>query len=108
MQRAIDNAAMTGDRDHPVLKLDVTKPPTVEIGYQGFPKMVYKYPKEKFRNHRQFNQFKEVESVKVANEAAFKIVNDKAELEAALKGGWKTQAYVVPDVPEFDDEEVAS
>lgn len=122
MQRTVDIVAMTGDpvrpgsdpsspenqsRRDPMIKMDPAKPPTIDIGYREFPRMVYKHPKQKFSKRRRRNDLGEIEVYQVANEAEAKLVHNKEDFDAALKSGWKKEHYVLPEVPEFMEEEEA-
>lgn len=69
--------------DSPNLKiLDINKPPTKNIAYEPFPKMVYLHPKDKTKEHRT------------------KVVHSPAELESAEKQGYKTNPHIPEEVIE--------
>lgn len=73
--------------------LDINKPPMRAIPHQEFPRMVYLHPKDKQKEHHAV------------------LVQDKKELEAAMKKGYKLQPHipVVPpdDIADSGDFEVA-
>jgi hypothetical protein len=123
LQKTVDIAAMNGDpirpgsdpgspeniaHKSPLLKMDATRPPTIEIGYLEFPRMIYKWPKQKFSLSRRKNELGEIERFQIANEAQSKTVSNQAEFDAAVKAGWKKEHYVLPDVPEFFEEDDAA
>ena len=108
MPKAIDDLTLSGKQPdgHPIIKMDLSNPPTVNIAHAEFPRMVYRWPKKPFSVARRRNELQEIEKFCVANEAESKIVQNKEELEAALKAGWKKEHYVAPAPPEFFEEEV--
>ena len=71
MPRAIDEEKMAE-----LQNVDLGNPPTKDIGYQPFPKMVYLYPKDKTKSHLS------------------KVVKDQAELEDAQAEGWRLKPHV--------------
>lgn len=79
MPFALDQEAL----DSPNMKvLDINKPPTKSIAHQEFPKMVYLHPKDKTQEHRT------------------RVVEDKDELEAAQKVGWKASPHIPEAAPD--------
>jgi hypothetical protein len=71
--------------------LDPAKPPMKAAPRQEFPKIVYKHPKDKAKDHR------------------FKVVNDPEEHQAALDAGYQNKPHVPvvpePKDPEFDEDD---
>ncbi len=70
MPRAIDDAAF-GE----LKTLDINNPPTKNIPYESFPKMVYLHPKDKTREHRVL------------------VVVNASELETAENQGYKRKPH---------------
>jgi hypothetical protein len=56
--------------------LDIAKPPMKDIGFVKFPQLVYKHPKDKAKEHK---------ALKVENQA---------ELDKALKDGYKEKPHI--------------
>ncbi len=88
MPRKIDQEAL----ESPNMKiLDINNPPTMQMPYEPYPKMVYLHPKDKTKEHR------------------YKVVQNAPELEAAQKQGWKNVPHIPEEAPEdlsaFDVEE---
>ncbi len=82
-----------------VLSLDPHHPPTKVIPHLEFPKVVYKHPLEPFRTIEHRNARHElVEEEVVATEHLTMKVENKAELEKALKAGWVLEPYI-PQTP---------
>lgn len=80
MARVIDQDAL----DSPNLKiLDINNPPTKDVPYQPFPKMIYLHPKDKTKEHK------------------FHVVHSDEELEAAMKKGYRKQPHI-PEAPPED------
>lgn len=63
--------------------MDPAKPPTKQIPYQPFPKMVYLHPKDKAKEHRAL------------------VVQNQAELDNAMKQGFRIEPHV-PDAGPAD------
>jgi hypothetical protein len=64
--------------------LDIAKPPMKDLGFVKFPQLVYKHPKDKAKEHKVLK------------------VENQAELDKALKEGYKEKAHI-PVVPATDD-----
>jgi hypothetical protein len=81
MPRAIDDEAF-GE----LKTLDINNPPTKNIPYAAYPKVVYLHPKDKTKQHMS------------------KVVESPEEFEAAQSQGWKTTPHapvaVVEDLSE--------
>lgn len=84
MPRVIDQEAL----DSPNLKiLDINNPPTKQVPYEAFPKMVYLHPKDKTKEHRT------------------KVVQTPDELEEHETKGWKKNPHIpVEPVEDLSDE----
>lgn len=84
MAKALDEDKLNS----PDLKiLDINNPPTKDIPYQAYPKMLYLYPKDKTKEHR------------------VKVVQDESEHDAAEKQGWKTKPHIPAEpVEDLSDE----
>ena len=91
MPKEIDTEALNSKK-----VLDISTPPTKEIPFQEFPKLVYLHPKDKSKEH------------------IFKKVHTKAEEEEALAVGYRLKGHVPqiasgipegfePDVPGEDE-----
>jgi hypothetical protein len=65
--------------------LDISTPPTKNIPYQPFPKMVYLHPKDKSKEH------------------LTKIVNNHDELDAAIAVGYRAKPHIPSAPPEVFD-----
>lgn len=82
MQQEVDQEAI--DKK---MVLDMAKLPQRDIGFQPFPQMLYKHPKDKAKEH------------------ITRIVRDKQEREQQIKNGWveKPHIPVIPEVhPDFE------
>lgn len=64
--------------------MDINQPPMKSIPHEKFPKAIYLHPKDKTKEHKS------------------KIVKNDAELEAAMKQGWKLNPHV-PQEPELEE-----
>lgn len=85
----------------PLVSLDPAKPPLKTIPHMEFPMVVYKHPKEPFKKIEHRNAHHELVEVEtVAAEHLTKIVNDKRELEAAIKEGWQRKPFIAPPNPD--------
>ena len=62
--------------------LDIGKPPLRQMAMQHFPKMVYLHPRDKSKSHMT------------------QIVQNEAQLDAAIKQGWKLKPHVPVEVAE--------
>lgn len=81
--------------------LDITKPPLRQIPHMEFPKVIYKHPKEKIQTVRvRDERGNVVEEYKEPTTHIAKKVNNKAELDKALKEGWVREPYVPADLPD--------
>lgn len=79
MPFAIDEEALNSPS---LTQLDIAKPPTKNIPYAAFPKLVYLHPKDKTADHK------------------IKVVEDADELDAAEAQGWQTKPHVPAAKPE--------
>jgi hypothetical protein len=102
---AIDEDRLTTDPAkikpgvQPLASLDPAKPPVKSIAHLEFPRCVYKHPNEPFRKIEHRNAHHELVNVEtVPSEHLSKVVNDKKELDAALKEGWVKEPYI-PEAP---------
>lgn len=87
--------------ENPILSLDPHKPPVKEIPHMEFPKVVYKHPKEPFMTIEHRNARHElVEEEVVPTEHLTLKVENKAELEKALKQGWVLKPFIPPPLPD--------
>lgn len=109
MPFAIDEAKMQGKpepgQDSQVLvSLDPHKPPTKVIPHMDFPRIVYKHPVEPFRVIEHRNARHElVEEEIVPTEHLTMRVENKVELDKALKAGWVVEPFVAPALPDPND-----
>ena len=79
MPYAIDQEAL----ESPNLKImDIGKPPVKSIPYAAFPKALYLHPTDKTKEHRS------------------RVVNNEAEMDAALKQGWRVKPHVPIEPPD--------
>ena len=71
------------------------------IPHREFPRVVYKHPNQPTRviEHRNAN-FEVVGTEVVAAEHLTKLVQNEAELKAALKDGWVKEPYIPPALPD--------
>lgn len=81
--------------------------PVKQIPILEFPRVVYKHPKQDFRTilHRN-NKHEVVHEEVVPAEHMSKLVNDRKELEAALKEGWHKEPYIPKPVPVHAEEDI--
>lgn len=88
--------------------LDLTKPqgtaqglPVKQIPHMEFPKVVYKHPKERYREiiHRNVNH-EIVERELVPAEHLTLLVNNEEELKKALREGWVKEPYIMQPLPD--------
>jgi hypothetical protein len=81
--------------------LDLSKPPMRDIPHMEFPKCIYLHPKDKYRViRRKDDRGNVVEEYKEPTTHKSKVVADKAELDKALKSGWKREPYLPVAVPD--------
>ena len=74
--------------------VDMEKPPLKTVPDEPFPRMLYRWPKEHYRTViDRPNNAAPVERL-VPNPPLTKLVNSNKELEAALKQGWRKEAFV--------------
>lgn len=79
MPFAIDEEALASPN---MQILDIGKPPVKQIPYADYPRMVYLHPSDKTKEHRT------------------KIVQNKAELDAAQAKGWRKEPHIPQAAPE--------
>jgi hypothetical protein len=74
--------------------------PVKNIGYLEFPRVIYMHPNEPFQEieHRN-DRFEVVSTDLVPTEHLAKVVNNDAELKAALQEGWVKEPYVPKPAP---------
>lgn len=77
--------------------------PVKQIPILEFPRVAYKHPVEPFKTiiHRNSKQ-EIVREEMVQTEHLARLVNDKKELEAAMKEGWKKEPYIPEALPDPD------
>jgi hypothetical protein len=77
--------------------------PVRQIPHREYPRVVYMHPTRPHKEvvHRNA-QHEIVEVEKVPTEHISKLVQNEEELQAALKEGWRKEAYVAPVVPDPD------
>lgn len=109
-QRTIDEDRMNTDPMKmrpgvtPLMSLDMAKPPTKEIDYFEFPRVVYKHPKEPHMKVEHRNNMHEVVRTElVPTEHITRLVQDKHELKKAQEDGWVKESYV-PQAPPSSNE----
>jgi hypothetical protein len=105
LQRTIDDNKMSSKSGAElIVSLDMAKPPTREIEFLEFPRVIYKHPKEPFVKIEHRNNMKELVFTElVPAEHLTRIVNSKAELEKAMKDGWVKDPYVPQAAPSSTD-----
>lgn len=83
----------------PMLSMELHNPPTRQILHADFPRIVYKHPREAFRTIEHRNARHEVvqEEIVAAEHLTLRVEN-KADLEKALKAGWVKEPYI-PEAP---------
>jgi len=88
-----------GQEIKPLFELKDGIPPVIAIPHMDFPQVVYMHPNEPFRKveHRNAN-FEVVGTEMLPTEHLTKVVQDEAELKAALEAGWVKKPYL-PKAP---------
>lgn len=92
MPQVVDEEKMKG-----LQTMDPNKPPTKEIEHAEFPRVVYKHPTEKFHMQKQKTDLGEIVMAKVATEHTYITVQNKTELEKAIKSGYQLKPYIPAD-----------
>ena len=88
-----------------LVSLDPANPPTKEIPFIEFPRVVYKHPKEPFYKVEHRNNLREiVQTEMLPSEHQALLINNKKELEKAEKDGWVLNPYVPPPLPDHKAE----
>jgi hypothetical protein len=77
--------------------------PVRQIPHKEYPRVVYMHPTRPHREvvHRNA-QHEVVEVERIPTEHISKLVQNEEELQAALKEGWRKEAYVAPVLPDPD------
>lgn len=82
MQQTVDTDRLGG-----LTSLDLSRPPMKEIGLIEYPRMVYKHPKDKTKEHK------------------IRVCETKSELDQALKEGYNLKPHVPQPAAESEDDE---
>jgi hypothetical protein len=101
MPRAVNEALINPTEEEKrqgvkaLVSMDPASPPTKEIPFMEFPRVVYKHPTKPYQIKEHRNTHHEVVHVeKIPSEHISKLVADKKELEAAMKDGFVKEPYL--------------